>query len=228
MVLVCHPHRFIYMKTHKTASTSVEMYFERWCMPEAARSGSEAVAETVSALGVVGSRRTGKKTGDTWVNHMPAARVRALLGEETWARYFKFTTVRNPFAQVLSNFFWLKHRSKPADDGEFAAARRDFARFVRGWPLIGRRWSNDLDIVGIDGTVAMDRLVRFERLAEELPEVCAGLGLPWQPEAMVVTKRARGDGRRYATADYYTPELVAIVRREFDWLFSRVDYHLAA
>jgi len=34
MVLVSHTHEFIFMKTHKTASTSVEMFFERFCVPQ--------------------------------------------------------------------------------------------------------------------------------------------------------------------------------------------------
>ncbi len=32
-MLVSHRHQFIYTKTHKTASTSVEAYFERFCFP---------------------------------------------------------------------------------------------------------------------------------------------------------------------------------------------------
>lgn len=224
MVLVCHPERFIFMKTHKTASTSVEMYFERFCVPEGAFRGTEAVPETVSATGVVGSRRDGKRKGDTWVNHMPAARVRALLGAETWAGYFKFTTVRDPFAQVLSNFFWRTDSRRPADDRELARTRRRFARFVRGRLFGGRSWSNDIGIVGIDGRVAMDGLVRFERLAEDVEAVCQRLGLPWRPEWLPHTKKVKGEPARFATRDYYTPELAGIVAREFDWLFARSDY----
>jgi hypothetical protein len=224
MVLVCHPKRFIFMKTHKTASTSVEMYFERFCVPEDAWRGTEAVPETVSALGVVGSRRDAKRKGDTWYNHMPAARVRDLLGAETWRGYFKFATVRDPFAQVLSSFFWRTDTALPADDREFARVRRRFARFVRGGPLRPTAVRNDLGIVGIDGRVEMDGFVRFERLAEDVAAVCDRLGLPWRPEWMPHTKKTRGAAARYPLRSYYTPELAAVVAREFDWLFARVDY----
>jgi len=224
MVLVCHPARFIFMKTHKTASTSVEMYFERFCVPPERFLGTESVPQIVSAAGVVGGRRDGKRRGDLWYNHMPAERVRELLGAETWARYFRFATVRNPFSQMLSNFFWLTHRRPPTDDAAFAKARRAFARFVTGPLLWRRKWSNDLHIVGIDGRVEMDRLIRFEHLAADTAAVCAHLGLPFDPALMPHTKRARQSGRRYALAEYYTPALEAIVLREFDWLFSRLDY----
>jgi hypothetical protein len=225
MVLVCHPKRFIFMKTHKTASTSVEMYFERFCMPEHAWRGTEAVPETVSELGIVGSRRDGRRNGDTWYNHVPAARVRELLGAEVWGRYFKFATVRDPFAQVLSSFLWRTDTGLPADEREFDRVRRHFARFVRGGGLFRRRTlANDLGIVAIDGRVAMDGFVRFERLAEDVAAICRRLDLPWRPEWLPHTKKARGDAARYPLRDYYTPELAQIVAREFEWLFARCDY----
>jgi hypothetical protein len=228
LVLVCHPARFIFMKTHKTASTSVEMYFERFCVPPGRFLGTESVPQILTETGVVGGRRDGKRKGDLWYNHMAAERVRDLVGAETWARYFKFSTVRNPYGQMVSNFFWLTHRRPPSDDAGFAEARRAFARFVKGPRLWRRKWSNDLHIVGIDGKVAMDRLIRFEYLEADMRDVCTHLGLPFEASLLPHTKRARPAGKRYGLAEYYTPELEAIVRREFDWLISRLDYRLAA
>ena len=43
MVLVSHAAEFIYMKTRKTAGTTVEMYFERFCVPPGTPTGAEAV-----------------------------------------------------------------------------------------------------------------------------------------------------------------------------------------
>jgi hypothetical protein len=228
MVLVSHPAKFIYMKTHKTGGTTVEMYFERFCVPEGAHVGSEAVAETVSEVGVVGSRRTGKRPGDTWRNHIPAARVRELLGAETWARYLKFAAVRNPFAAVLSHYFWKNAASYPEDGAGFERARRKFERFVKGSWLHRRRWSSNLDIVGIDGVPQMDMLVRLEHLAADVQAVCERLGLPWNPDWLAHTNKPGGAPPAYPLRDFYTEETEAIVRREFDWVFSRHDYRLTA
>ena len=226
MVLVSHPAKFIYMKTRKTAGTTVEMYFERFCVPEGAYSGAEVVTETVSPVGVIGSRRSGKRPGDVWRNHMPAREVKALVGAEVWGRYLKFAAVRNPYATVLSSYFWKNARSYPDSDAGFERARRDFAAFVRGRPLRGRSWGNDADIVGIDGAMQMDMLVRQEQLADDTKAVCDRLGLPWNPERLVHTKKTAGAPRAYPLQDFYTEETAAIVRREFDWVFSRLDYGL--
>lgn len=226
MVLVSHSAGFIYMKTRKTAGTTVEMYFERFCVPEGTATGAEAVRETVTATGVVGSRRDGKRPGDVWRNHMPAREVRTLLGPGIWDRYLKFAAVRNPYAIVLSSFFWKNDRDYPQDAAALARARRDFDGFVRGRPLRGRSWGNDAEIVTIDGEMQMDMLVRQEALADDARAVCDRLGLPWEPERLVHTKKTAGAPRSYPLKDFYTPETAAIVRREFDWVFSRLDYGL--
>lgn len=226
MVLVSHPAKFIYMKTHKTAGTTVEMYFERFCVPEGAFTGAEAVRETVSEIGVVGSRRAGKRPEDVWRNHMPARQVRTLVGAEIWQRYLKFAAVRNPYATVLSFYFWKNATSYPDSDAAFGRTRRRFARFVQGGWWHGRRWKNDLDIVGIDGALQMDMLVRMEHLEADTRAVCNRLGLPWNPDWLVHTKKTSGAPRIYPLQDFYSQETAAIVRREFDWVFSRLDYGL--
>jgi Sulfotransferase family len=215
MVLVSHRARFVYMKTRKTAGTTVEMYFERFCVPDGCFAGTEAVAQTVSEVGIVGSRRSGKRGTDVWQNHMPAKRVRELVGAETWARYLKFTTVRNPYAVVLSSFFWKTDRPYPEGAAALERTGRAFGDYVRGgW--LKRRWGGDLEIVAVDGDVQMDMLVRQEHLADDVRAVCERLELPFNAEWLVHTKKTAGAPRRYPLEDFYTPETAAIVRREFD------------
>jgi hypothetical protein len=224
MVLVCHPHRFIYMKTRKTAGTLVEMYLERFCVPEGRPSGTEAVAETVSEVGIVGSRHSGKTRRDTWVDHMPAERVRDLLGPEAWDGYTKIASVRNPYACMLSQYLWLNDQGYPIDDVGFERARSGFASFVRGGWFGRRKWTNDLEIVGIDGRVAMDAFIRQEHLVDDLGALCARLGLPWEPELLPAATKRDGKRKRYPLAAYYTRETRDIVRQAFAWAFERFDY----
>ena len=55
-MLISHRKRFIYTKTVKTAGTSVESYFEPYCMREGEWSFSHSRAEYVSEAGIVGIR----------------------------------------------------------------------------------------------------------------------------------------------------------------------------
>ena len=187
-------------------------------------------ARPSAEAGIVGSRRVGQARGDVWQQpHAGSATCDDLLGAEVWARYLKFAAVRNPYAIVLSSFFWKNARSYPDGEAAFERARRDFSGFVRGRPLarapLGQRRSRSSRI---DGEMQMDMLVRQERLADDIQAPSAtGSGCPWNPE---LARPHQEDRRRAArpirSQDFYTQETAAIVRREFDWVFSRLDYGL--
>ena len=96
-MLLSHPYRFISLKTVKTGGASVEIYFERYCVDPALYRGEQHNgAAIVSSWGVIGERGS---ADETWYNHMPASRVRELVGEDVWSGYFKFCVVRKPVRQ---------------------------------------------------------------------------------------------------------------------------------
>jgi len=110
-MLLSHPKKFIFLKTKKTAGTSTEVLFQRWCVPDSIsdKSAEELhyADEQVSDVGIVGAR--GSKTDNyTFYNHMPAVRIIEHIGIDTWNEYFKFVNVRNPFSRAVSQFFWRR------------------------------------------------------------------------------------------------------------------------
>jgi len=87
----------------KTAGTSVESYFEQYCMPKGEWRASHSRDEYVPETGIIGLRGSNASTS-RWYNHMPAVSIRDLVSQDIWDRYFKFTVVRNPFEKLISNF----------------------------------------------------------------------------------------------------------------------------
>jgi hypothetical protein len=57
-MLIGHRKKFIYTKTAKTAGTSIESYFENFCMPENTWKFSNPREEYVSKEGIIGYRGT--------------------------------------------------------------------------------------------------------------------------------------------------------------------------
>jgi len=136
-MLVSHRHNFIYTKTSRTASTSVEVFFEPFCVPEGTWSFSYAREERVTEAGIVGYRGP---SGDdaTWRNHMAAAEIRDRLGADVWDSYFKFCVMRNPFDKSVSEFYFNRNRARNSDSvmrRTIEYARRQLrsrsARFLR-------------------------------------------------------------------------------------------------
>ncbi|NJM30063.1 MAG: hypothetical protein HC855_08110 [Rhizobiales bacterium] len=171
-MLLSHRKKFIYLKTIKTAGTSVEIFFEPYCLPEnSAHDEAHAVTETVSDAGIVGSRMELWKKEHKFYSHMRAAEVRDAVGEAVFNAYFKFCIIRNPFDKAVS-FFWWTQFKKPAtwDDLNkvpFPAVKAAFGKFMET-----ARLPADRDIYSIDGAPVVDAFIRFENLNADLQEVC--------------------------------------------------------
>jgi hypothetical protein len=223
-MLVSHLCRFIYLKTIKTGSTSVEIYFEPWCVPPAKWRGEQhARAESVSEWGIVGARGAGDgfvRPDCTWYNHMPAAEVRDKVGPAVWDSYFKFCVIRDPYDKVVSQFWY--HLSPAMRDH---LARADFAevrRAFNAW-LPDGTMPSDRHIYTIDARIAVDEVIRYERMQPDLERICRGLRLPWQPHRLGNYKGGFRP-RREPAIEYYDERSHNIAGSGFSWEIAQFGY----
>jgi hypothetical protein len=180
-VIISHRHRYIFIKSEKTAGTSVEAALSQHCSD----------SDVVTPLGDYWFNRDAR--GD-WVHsamntegffqHDSAAEIRRKVPPEIWSGYFKFSITRNPWDRVVSNFSWearnrpqlqparrWRHRvGMPFD--EFRETTRIFREYVKGdWK------TNDRFYIDAD-ELCVDFVIRYERLSEDLAEVCKRVDLP--------------------------------------------------
>jgi len=216
-VIVSHEHRFIFLKTRKTAGTSVEIALSRIC-------GSEdiitPITETDEQLRkVLGGRPPQHYTAPPLERegraHLPASAVRRIVGSDVWGSYFKFAIERNPWDAVVSLYYW-RIRDNPTPVS--------FEDFVNSDEV--PRWAHkNARIYRLQGKVAVDELCRFESLGSDLDGIWSTLGLPGAPEL----PRAKG-GFRPGEARYpsmYTPataervgDIFAAMTAEFGYGFE--------
>ena len=184
-MILSHAHRFIYIKTYKTASTSIEVALSELCGPddvitpaseELMRHRKDARAQNwrlehpdvpkrplIKRLLGRPERHYHPSVG--YYEHMPAWRVRRYVGEDVWARYYKFSFERNPWDRQLS---WYHYKTKnksprPSFEAFNADARR--AR-VENW-----------DLYTEDGAITLDFVGRYEALEEDFRTVLEEIGL---------------------------------------------------
>lgn len=154
-------------------------------------------------------------------HHTAEQKVRQ-LGVPAWNQRFTFSFVRNPWDRTVSHYqFRLdrNHRGLRAAGISFA----DWVRlaFVDHDPLVRDR--DQMFVPQIDwltdrhGAVLVDRIFRFERLAEDFAEVAATVGvaneLPHQKAS-----------RRSHYVDYYDDRTVEIVAQAFAPDIKRFGY----
>jgi hypothetical protein len=181
-MIISHSHRFIFIKSLKTAGTSLEAALSNYC-------GGDDV---VTPLGDYEFNRD--ETG-AWVHksmnegsylqHDHAQKIRDSLPPETWSGYFKFSIARNPWDRALSYFFWDKRQESsltppkrlyhnlgvPYDD--FTPVKEKFTEFIKN-----RTLQNNDPFYVIDGQLCVDFVIRYEHLDDDCREVCARTGLP--------------------------------------------------
>jgi hypothetical protein len=215
-MIISHKHKFIFLKTAKTAGTSIEIALSKHCGPDDVITPIFPPDEnTRRSLGYRGPqnylaswreyglrdiakyllRRERKKR---YYHHISAHEVRLLVGDDIWNSYYKFCFERDPFDRLISHYFW-SYPSEP---------RPPLADFIRSeLPMMLKR--RGFDVYTMDGQVVVDRVCRYEAIADELEEVRNVIGLP---EPLVLPRAKSG----YRTDKRHYSEVLA--QEERDWI----------
>lgn len=205
-MLLSHRKKFIYLKTKKTAGTSIEMALEPYARPEEDNAPwSHSQVMLVSDAGIVGARGKGSK-GKMWFSHMPAKRVRKQLDKKVWQSYTKICAVRNPWDKVVS-FFHMRHpkiKERP---------REEIFSTFREWLPQADNLGEDLPIYAINGRAAANEIIRYDNLEADFARVCEVIGVP--PVSLEVIKGESRGEERIDFRDYYDDAARAFVAERF-------------
>jgi hypothetical protein len=189
-MIISHSRRFIFVKTYKTAGSSLEIALSKYCGPEDILTpldeGEEAERRARSGLG---ARNYGKparryraediarllgrrQRAERFREHSAAWQIRRMIGREIWESYFTFAVVRNPYDRCLSRFYYTKkfeeeRRAKAWDLGSLD----QFMRYNPG--MINENWA----MYTQNDEVLVDFLVRYEHLEADLAEASRRIGL---------------------------------------------------
>lgn len=218
MVVVSHAKEFIFLKTHKTGGTSFEMMLEPWCAPPG-HVVAEAAEEMITDYGLIGARMNRKKIKPQWRNHVAAKQVAEFLGPERWTRYYKLTSVRNPFSRAVSKFYfgfvWRK-LPVPQTLDDNRAQFRDF--------IFSKTHNSDAAITHLDDSYIINDAIRIEHIDADLARIGQRLGLPLSREALPHTKENSGTKPSIDFYALFDPDLEEEVRKRQAWVFEHFDY----
>lgn len=160
--------------------------------------------------------------------HEPAAHMIAKLSRPVWDGFHSFSVVRDPYDHAVSHYEYMKQfriRSTALRVGamsfeEYLAYRMKppfwndtiFARMPdQSWYLTDR-----------DGRLAVDRLIRFESLAEDFARLVADLQL--EGATLRHVNRTRAKTARRPFQSYYDATTEEMVRRIYDRDFALLGY----
>jgi len=147
-MIISHKHKFIFIKSVKTAGTSIQKALSTHCSGE----------DIVSTMG--GAANCGHDykplNHEGWSPHTEPHTIKQ-REPEAWNSYFKFCGVRNPWDLMASYWHWN-------------LCGTSFNEFIKtgNWCPIKDYWLNG----------KLDFYIRFERLEEDFAKACKLIGLP--------------------------------------------------
>ena len=181
-MIICHRHKFIFIKCRKTAGTSIEIALSQFTSaydtitPISKRDEVER-----TNLGYEGpqnyqipysyytpkdwARLLLKQRKQSFYNHMPAVEIRKYVPASIWNTYFKFCFERNPFDKIVSHYYW-------------AGGPEKFGSIQGYLDQKAYKELRSFDMYSFQNKVIVDRVYLFENLPTVLNELSEKLNLP--------------------------------------------------
>lgn len=207
-MIISHKYKFIFIKTAKTAGTSIETFLSPLC-------GKNDVFTQIIPIGIEEMNHKARNYSayfnplpeirltfpnfkkytikqfllkKKFYHHIPAFLIRCRIQKDIWNSYYKFCVERNPWDKALSHYHYIRHRSK------FCGLSSD-EYLKKGLSCINYPRYTEF---GGPNTIIVDRIIKYENLTDEFSEVFDYLGIPFDGSFGIRAKsNYRTDRRPY-------------------------------
>lgn len=200
-MIISHKNKFIFVKTGKTAGTSIEIALSKYCGPDDIITPISPEDEKKRAdLGYRGAQNYNIPFAkysklDFWeavqqrqriafYNHASAEYIKKYIDKDIWDSYYKFCFERNPWDKVVSWYYWRYKKEPRPPISDFVQSAE--ANIIKGFELYT-----------ISSEIVVDKVFLFENLSQAMEEISKKTGLGEIPSLPKAKSGFRKDKRSY-------------------------------
>lgn len=200
-MIISHKYKFIFIKTRKTAGTSLEVFLSGHCDKNDVLTPIDPPIEGHNARNYKG-----------FYNHISAVEVRKIIDKNTWDNYFKFCVERNPWDKVLSYFFMHKARF----DEKITLDEYINSEYICSDYHLYADYKDGSKII-------IDTILRYEHLSEDLSDIFNKLNIPFDGSLGINAKSEyRQDRRHYS--EVLNNQQTDLIRKKFQREIELLGY----
>ncbi|MAP85613.1 MAG: hypothetical protein CL979_03445 [Euryarchaeota archaeon] len=181
-MLLSHTHKFIFVKTRKTAGTSIEVDLSKFMSDE------DIVTPIIpEEPGHIPrnfqweDRKYSSK--NKFYNHMPAIEIESKVGDRIYNSYFKFCVEREPIDKCVSHY--SMKRNSPTHNAKTRNLSWEKYVMAGDFPIDTDKYTDQ------KGNLIVDRIIRFENLENEISDLSKKLNIGLE----TITTRAKSGFR---------------------------------
>ncbi|OUT64274.1 MAG: hypothetical protein CBB81_10320 [Cellvibrionales bacterium TMED21] len=230
MMLWSKEHRFIFVKTKKTAGTTIEVLLQDFCVDKSElQHSAHSTREIITPSGIVGFRGKWRPPWCRFYNHMPLQAIYNRLGKDQFERCLVVASVRDPYDAAVS-FFHQKYLSV---EQALEVHQRNPDRLKQLFLKSVKKNSNQNIYFDVQGSNRVDAVIRFEELVTDLRDLADRLDLSSLKNRidageMPSLKQRSRKSSRLKISDYFTEASLRIVNGKYQRWFVGGNYPKAS
>ena len=225
-MIISHKHKFIFIKTVKTAGTSIEVLLSTVCGSEdiitAVSPSDEPIRVQAGGVGpqnchipfkhysprnFIGMLKGFKRL--EYYNHMSAAQIKQYVSSPIWDNYYKFCFERNPWDKFASWYYW-----KGGD--KVHGSIENFLNSSNADKLRAH------ELYTIDNKIVVDDIFKFEKMQGAVDIINAKLGLNLALSSLPITKGATRKKKHYS--DIISSKTAQWIKGRYKFEIDHLNY----
>ena len=207
-MIISYKHNFIFVKTHKTAGTTVQVILGKMLYGNAGPDDVVTPIRPIEQPMLDKERPYRPMNGGEWEPHTTSANIISVIGREKFDSMFTFCFERNPWEKVVSWYLFHIKVGKVVDK-DFETWFHDIFVVYRnkypGWP--GATDPCDWYMYTMNDEVVVDYIGRWETLQKDFEKICRIIGLEF--DGIWPYMKKNDWDRNYKK--YYRPWMVDLV-----------------